>query len=121
VTEYSSAGGVAVSSSARDLLVVAQPYPNHKGGDLQFDRLGRLYVGMGDGGTNPDSPVLNDPDNRAQNPATRLGKLLRIDPLRSTIWHMVGYGLRNPWRFSFDRATGDRNTGGRRSSSDSKA
>jgi glucose/arabinose dehydrogenase len=107
VTEYSSAGGIAVPSSARDLLVVAQPYPNHKGGDLQFDRLGRLYVGMGDGGTNPDSPVLNDPDNRAQNSATRLGKLLRIDPLRSTTWHMVGYGLRNPWRFSFDRATGD--------------
>jgi glucose/arabinose dehydrogenase len=107
VTEYTSAGGVAVPSSARDLLVVPQPYPNHKGGDLQFDRLGRLYVGMGDGGTNPDSPVLNDPDNRAQNLATKLGKLLRIDPLRSAPWHMVAYGLRNPWRFSFDRATGD--------------
>ena len=66
VTEYSSAGGVAVPSSARDLLVVPQPYPNHKGGDLQFDRLGRLYVGMGDGGTNPDSPVLGPRKPRAE-------------------------------------------------------
>ena len=107
VTEYRAASGIAVPSSARDLLVVAQPYPNHKGGDLQFDRAGRLYVGMGDGGTNPDSPVLNDPDNRAQSLATQLGKLLRVDPLTSTTWHIVGYGLRNPWRFSFDRATGD--------------
>lgn len=107
VVEYSSVNGVAVTSSARTLLVVQQPYPNHKGGQLQFDRKGRLYVGMGDGGTNPDSPLLNDPDNRAQNPATKLGKLLRIDPLARKPWQMIGTGLRNPWRFSFDRATGD--------------
>jgi glucose/arabinose dehydrogenase len=107
VTQYSSTDGVAVLASARDLLVVPQKYPNHKGGDLQFDRRGRLYVGMGDGGTNPDSPLLNDPDNRAQDVKSRLGKLLRIDPLVSSTWRIVGYGLRNPWRYSFDRATGD--------------
>ena len=106
VTEYSSANGVAVPTSARDLLVVPQKYPNHKGGDLQFDHRGRLYVGMGDGGTSDNSP-LNDPDNRAQDLKSRLGKLLSIDPLVSSTWRVVGYGLRNPWRFSFDRATGD--------------
>jgi glucose/arabinose dehydrogenase len=107
VTEFSSANGVAVPASARDLLVVAQKYPNHKGGDLQFDRRGRLYVGMGDGGTNPGSPLLNDPDNRAQDLKSRLGKLLSVNPLVPSTWRVVGYGLRNPWRFSFDRATGD--------------
>ena len=76
VTEYSSANGVAVPASARDLLVVAQKYPNHKGGDLQFDRRGRLYVGMGDGGSNDDS-LVNDPDNRGQDLKSRLGKLLQ--------------------------------------------
>jgi glucose/arabinose dehydrogenase len=106
VAGYRSENGVAVPASARDLLVVAQKYPNHKGGDLQFDRRGRLYVGMGDGGETPGS-VLNDPDNRAQDLSSRLGKLLSIDPLASSPWRIVGYGLRNPWRFSFDRATGD--------------
>jgi glucose/arabinose dehydrogenase len=81
---------------------VKQPYPNHNGGQLQFDRLGYLYVGMGDGGS------AGDPGNRAQNLSVRLGKLLRINPLKSgSSWQIVGYGLRNPWRFSFDRTTGD--------------
>ena len=79
-----------------------QPYANHNGGELQFDRNGLLYVGMGDGGS------AGDPGNRAQTPSQRLGKLLRINPLgRGARWQMVGLGLRNPWRFSFDRATGD--------------
>jgi glucose/arabinose dehydrogenase len=94
----------------RELLVVQQPYPNHKGGQLEFDRTGFLYVGMGDGGTNPalGDTSTGDPENRAQNPASRLGKLLRIDPSKpGATWQVVGMGLRNPWRFSFDRTTGN--------------
>ena len=86
---------------SRELLFVHQVYPNHKGGQLQFDAQGRLYVGMGDGGALATSPH-NDPDNQGQNVSTNLGKLLRIDPLHQTAWQMVAYGLRNPWRFSFD-------------------
>jgi glucose/arabinose dehydrogenase len=86
----------------RQILFVNQPYPNHNGGQLQFGPDGFLYVGMGDGGSG------GDPQNRAQNLSTRLGKLLRIDVNdRQDDWEIVGYGLRNPWRFAFDRATGD--------------
>jgi glucose/arabinose dehydrogenase len=101
VVEYRSDGTKALPSSARELLFVKQPYANHNGGQLQFDKRGFLYVGMGDGGSG------GDPQNRAQNLSERLGKLLRINPLRSGAWHAVGYGLRNPWRFSFDRANGN--------------
>jgi len=102
VVEFRSRNGRAVLSTARQLLFVAQPYANHNGGQLEFDRQGRLYVGMGDGGS------AGDPQNRAQNPRQRLGKLLRIDPLRrGATWQMVALGLRNPWRFMFDRANGD--------------
>ena len=102
VVEFRSRNGRAVKSSARQLLFVRQPYANHNGGELQFDRNGLLYVGMGDGGS------AGDPGNRAQNPNDRLGKLLRINPLtRGATWQMVAVGLRNPWRFSFDRANGD--------------
>jgi glucose/arabinose dehydrogenase len=102
VVEFRSRKGIAVRSTARQLLFVRQPYPNHNGGQLQFDSSGRLYVGMGDGGS------AGDPGNRAQNVNDRLGKLLRIDPLRrGANWQMIGLGLRNPWRFSFDRANGD--------------
>jgi glucose/arabinose dehydrogenase len=104
---------------ARTLLFVEQPYPNHNGGDLVFGPDGMLYIGMGDGGSG------GDPERRATNPAELLGKLLRIDPTpsgadpytvppdnpfvgtpgtRPEIWST---GLRNPWRFSFDRQTGD--------------
>jgi len=63
---------------------------------------GYLYVGMGDGGSG------GDPENRAQNLRERLGKLLRLNvDRRGARWEIVGYGLRNPWRFSFDRANGD--------------
>ena len=83
-------------------MFVDQPYENHNGGQLQFDRKGYLYVGMGDGGSG------GDPENRAQNLKSRLGKLLRINPTRTgSAWQIVGYGLRNPWRFSFDRTTGN--------------
>jgi glucose/arabinose dehydrogenase len=102
VVELRSDGARAVPSSARLLLRVKQPYSNHNGGQLQFDRNGLLYVGMGDGGS------AGDPQDRAQNLAVRLGKLLRTNPLRSPVrWQIVGYGLRNPWRFSFDRTTGN--------------
>jgi glucose/arabinose dehydrogenase len=102
VVRYRSRGGRAVASSAKQLLFVRQPYANHNGGQLQFgpDRL--LYVGMGDGGS------AGDPQNRAQNLSSNLGKLLRTSVRTARPrWRMAAYGLRNPWRFSFDRATGD--------------
>ena len=111
VVEFAALNGAADLSSARELLFVDQPYPNHKGGQLEFDRAGYLYVGMGDGGTRTDAgggSSLGDPENRAQNMSSNLGKLLRIDPTQpGSAWQIVGLGLRNPWRFSFDRKTGD--------------
>jgi glucose/arabinose dehydrogenase len=81
---------------------VDQPYDNHNGGQLEFDTHGYLYVGMGDGGSG------GDPENRSQNLKSRLGKLLRIKPTRAgSSWQIVGFGLRNPWRFTFDRKTGN--------------
>src|SRR5919205_2358072 len=85
VVEFRSRNGRGIKSTARQLLFVRQPYANHNGGELQFDRAGLLYVGMGDGG------AAGDPGNRAQNPAERLGKLLRINPLRrGARWQTVG-------------------------------
>ena len=96
VVEYR--GGRAV----RTLLNVADPYSNHNGGQLMFGPDGRLYVGMGDGGSG------GDPENRAQNPQSPFGKLLAINvDRRGARWQMVALGLRNPWRYSFDRRTGD--------------
>jgi glucose/arabinose dehydrogenase len=91
----------AAASTARVILRVGQPYDNHNGGQLQFGPDGRLYVGMGDGGSG------GDPQGHAQDPRSRLGKLLRINVNASPV--KVGIyakGLRNPWRFSFDRRTG---------------
>ncbi len=101
------------------LLRIDQPYSNHNGGQIAFGPDGYLYIGMGDGGS------ANDPHNHAQNPASLLGKFLRIDVnstgpglayaipkdnpflnqsrYRPEIWAL---GLRNPWRFSFDAANG---------------
>ena len=94
VVEYN-----ARTRRTRQLLFVDQPYPNHNGGQLQFGPDGWLYVGMGDGGSG------GDPQNHAQNLSSRLGKLLRIDVnTKRPRVQIVGYGLRNPWRFSFDRA-----------------
>jgi glucose/arabinose dehydrogenase len=102
VVEFRSKNGRGLVKTARQLLFVGQPAPNHNGGDLQFDSSGSLYVGMGDGGD------PGDPDNRAQNINDRLGKILRTKPLRApATWEVAGLGLRNPWRFSFDRANGD--------------
>jgi glucose/arabinose dehydrogenase len=104
VVEYRSdrAGARVLTRTRRQLLFVNQPYANHNGGQLAFGPDGRLYVGMGDGGAG------GDPHNYGQNLNVRLGKLLAIDPLRrGARWVAVGYGLRNPWRFSFDRANGD--------------
>lgn len=101
VVEYRSDGTRAIPSSARQLLFVRQPYPNHNGGQTAFGPDGALYVGMGDGGSG------GDPENRAQNMRTLLGKLVRIDVDRPARRKIAALGLRNPWRFSFDRRTGD--------------
>ena len=102
LVEYRSSGLRALAETARPLLLVDQPYENHNGGQLAFGPDGLLYVGLGDGGH------AFDPGNRAQTLASPLGKLVRLDvdgpPTR---WQVAGYGLRNPWRFSFDAATGD--------------
>ena len=101
VEEFRAAGGAAPAES-RTLLAVEQPYANHNGGQLAFGPDGLLYVGMGDGGSG------GDPENRAQDLGSRLGKLLRLDvDTRGAEWEIVAYGLRNPWRFSFDRESGD--------------
>jgi glucose/arabinose dehydrogenase len=99
VVEYRSNGQRAVRR-VRQLLFVEQPYSNHNGGLVAFGPDGRLYVGMGDGGAG------GDPENRAQNLGSRLGKLLALNVnRRGAKWQTVAIGLRNPWRFSWDRAT----------------
>lgn len=111
--------GIADRSSYRQVLTVDQPHNNHNGGELTFGPDGFLYLGLGDGGR------ANDPLRAALDLTSRLGKILRIDPLQSggepftvpndnpfvgvadadpTIWSL---GLRNPWKFSFDPGTGD--------------
>ncbi|NJD62209.1 MAG: PQQ-dependent sugar dehydrogenase, partial [Deltaproteobacteria bacterium] len=112
---------VADPNSEVVLLTIPQPFANHNGGQLSFGPDGFLYIGMGDGGSG------GDPQNNAQNPGSLLGKMLRIDVesapdpglpyaipqtnpfvqtagFRGEIWAL---GLRNPWRFSFDRQMGD--------------
>src|SRR5262249_8305840 len=104
VVQYmtNKAGTIGLRSSARQLLFVKQPYANHNGGQLAFGPDGMLYVGMGDGGSG------GDPQNRAQNLSQRLGKLLKINATKRGAQPTIeGLGLRNPWRFSFDRANGD--------------
>ena len=100
VVEFRSNGRTARIGTAREILFVRQPYANHNGGQIQFGPDGKLYVGMGDGGSG------GDPENHGQTPSSRLAKLLRTNPL-SVDWEIAGYGLRNPWRFSFDRRTGE--------------
>ena len=112
-------GGVFDAASGRELLTIDQPYANHNGGDLTFGPDGFLYIGTGDGGAG------GDPERRALNVSQLLGKMLRIDVTasadlpytipadnpfvgvegaRAEIWSV---GVRNPWRFNFDPATGD--------------
>jgi glucose/arabinose dehydrogenase len=101
VEEYRARDG-APPEPVRELLYVDQPYANHNGGQLAFGPDGLLYVGMGDGGAG------GDPANVSQKLSSPLGKLLRLDVNREGAdWEVAGYGLRNPWRFSFDRETGD--------------
>ena len=111
----------AVTTVDRIILTVTQPFANHNGGMLTFGPDGFLYIGLGDGG------AAGDPGNRAQNPSELLGKMLRIDVsqggngqppysippdnpcigqpgIREELWAL---GLRNPWRYTFDRQTGD--------------
>ena len=109
---------VADAASELVLLKIAQPFANHNGGQVRFGPDGYLYIAMGDGGS------AGDPMRNGQNLGVLLGKLLRIDVesspgqvripadnpfvntagARGEVW---AYGLRNPWRFSFDRATSD--------------
>jgi glucose/arabinose dehydrogenase len=105
--------------SYREVLTISQPFSNHNGGNIAFGPDGLLYIGMGDGGS------ADDPNRSALDLSQQLGKILRIDPLPNgdepysvpegnpfvgvagtdeTIW---SFGLRNPWRFSFDPVTGD--------------
>ena len=119
VTEFAMRGPRADPASERLVLQVDQPFANHNGGQLAFGPDRRLYIALGDGGSG------GDPYGNGQSLGTLLGKILRIDPrpagghpyripagnpftghpgARPEIWD---YGLRNPWRFSFDPATGD--------------
>ncbi len=112
----------ARKSSYRQVMRISQPYSNHNGGMIAFGPDDRLYIGMGDGGS------ADDPDEVAQDMSSRLGKMLRINPsdpdgrgprdysvpsdnpyvgdsgVKPEIWSR---GWRNPWRWSFDRKTGD--------------
>jgi len=102
VVRYRTNGSRALPASARLLLRIDQPYSNHNGGNLAFGSDGGLYVGTGDGGSG------GDPENRAQNMQSLLGKMLRLDVRRpGSAPEIVAIGLRNPWRYSFDRLTGD--------------
>jgi glucose/arabinose dehydrogenase len=92
-------------ASEREVMHVAQPYANHNGGHLAFGPDGRLYVGLGDGG------FAGDPHGNGQNPEATLGKMWALavggDGAPTAPPRMVALGLRNPWRYSFDRASGD--------------
>ena len=102
VVEYRSDGMTAIPSSARQLFFEEQPFSNHNGGQLVFGPDGKLYIGLGDGGSG------GDPNNNGQTFTNKLAKIWKLDvdtPGAQPV--LVAYGLRNPWRFSFDRATGD--------------
>jgi glucose/arabinose dehydrogenase len=113
----STDSNVANAASEKIVMIIPQPFSNHNGGCMHFGKDGYLYIGLGDGGG------ANDPQNNGQNKQSLLGKMLRIDVNNGTpygipadnpfvndanaldeIW---AYGLRNPWRFSFDKITGD--------------
>ncbi len=123
VVEYRANDGVVDESSAREVLAVDQPFANHNGGLLLFGPDGKLYIGLGDGGSG------GDPDRNGLDLSTLLGKILRIDPaadgdspytvprdnpfvgVDGARPEIYSYGLRNPWRFSFDRNSGDLSIG----------
>ena len=117
ISRFEVDDGIANKSSEKNILKLKQPYMNHNGGTISFGKDGYLYIGLGDGGS------AGDPEKRAQDLTNLFGSILRIDVhtsdsylipkdnpfidnnnIKSEIW---SYGLRNPWRFSFDRLTGD--------------
>jgi glucose/arabinose dehydrogenase len=115
--EWRMAGAAVDPGSRREVLTQPQPFSNHNGGHIRFGPDGLLWYGLGDGGSS------GDPGNRAQDTTTLLGKILRLDPAAQAgspygvpgdnpfsggggRGEIAVYGLRNPWRFSFDRATG---------------
>ncbi|MGA6223798.1 PQQ-dependent sugar dehydrogenase [Streptomyces umbrinus] len=117
VDEFAVRHGKIRPNTRRTVITQRQPYSNHNGGDIRFGPDGYLYIALGDGGSG------GDPHGNGQNLDTLLGKMLRIDPqggkpyaiprdnpfvndpnAKDEIW---AYGLRNPWRFSFDARTGD--------------
>ena len=111
ISRFQASGNYSDPNSETVLLVINQPFPNHNGGALAFGPDGYLYAGLGDGG------LAGDPYKNGQNTQSLLGKILRIDvkngdpytipsdnPFGNEVW---SYGLRNPWRISFDKASGD--------------
>ena len=120
VAAYTMAGDDVETGSYRELLTVEDPFPNHNGGEMEIGPDGYLYIALGDGGGG------GDPEGNGQDTQALLGKILRIDPENPSDGQAYGippdnpfadgdggrpevwlYGARNPWRFSFDRATGD--------------
>ena len=117
ISRFKVYNGIASKVSEKIILQIKQPYSNHNGGTITFGLDGYLYIGLGDGGS------AGDPEKRAQDLSSLFGSILRIDintddnylipkdnpfvnieNAKSEIW---SYGLRNPWRFSFDKLTGD--------------
>jgi glucose/arabinose dehydrogenase len=111
ISRFHADGNSADPASEKVLLIIEQPYSNHNGGALAFGPDGHLYAGLGDGGAG------GDPHQHGQNTKSLLGKILRLDvnngdpysipadnPFGTEVW---AYGLRNPWRISFDPTTGD--------------
>lgn len=120
IAAYAMEGDVADTGSRQEVLRLPQPFANHNGGDITFGPDGYLYIGFGDGGSQ------DDPDDNGQDLGALLAKMLRVDVsasitdggytvpddnpfvgqagVRNEIW---AFGLRNPWRFSFDQANGD--------------
>jgi glucose/arabinose dehydrogenase len=119
IAAYTMSGDTVDPASRRELLAVDQPFPNHKGGDIEIGPDGFLYIALGDGGAG------GDPLKNGQNTNVLLGKILRIDPTQPAGGKQYGippgnpfangggapevwaYGLRNPWRFTFDPRNDD--------------
>jgi glucose/arabinose dehydrogenase len=102
VARYRTQGRRAVPASRKILLSIPDPYANHNGGHVVFGPDGLLYTTIGDGGAG------GDPEERSQNMRSQFGKLLTLDVSKANAtWQIAALGLRNAWRFSFDRANGD--------------